>query len=174
MHHLWALGSLRRFLNLSPIFWDAFLSGVTTLENFCKEKQQDSRYRYICIFPNIINELNTLSMVILSILPLGSVAVEICHKLFTNRHTSSFPQPSYKTHHHNLRGSTWESAIFKRLAMFPLTWFVARAGSRISFCGQFTADITTLCYTLENRIQNWEYSGCNVMNDWITVSLLFC
>lgn len=34
MHHLWALGSLRRFLSLSPIFWDAFLSGVTTFENF--------------------------------------------------------------------------------------------------------------------------------------------
>ncbi len=42
MHHLWALGSLRRFLSLSPIFWEAFLSGVTTLENFCKENIKTS------------------------------------------------------------------------------------------------------------------------------------
>lgn len=49
MHHLCALGSLSKFLSLSPIFCEALLSGVVTFVSFCKDKGS----KWTCNFTNL-------------------------------------------------------------------------------------------------------------------------
>lgn len=49
MHHLCALGSLSKFLSLSPIFCEALLSGVVTFVSFCKGKHS----KWTCNFTDL-------------------------------------------------------------------------------------------------------------------------